>query len=99
MAKAAVDWSSVDWSMSDRALGALLQVSRGTVQRRRPGAREPSAAHGGRRHGVEPEGAAEAILLRLGAERLTWLRETAEAREVSAAQVVRDLVDDARQRG
>ncbi len=53
-------------------------------------------APGGRRHGLEPEGEAEATLLRLGAVRLAWLREEAGRRDVSVAQVVRDLVDKAR---
>lgn len=70
-----------------------------TPRKPKRAADEAARPHGGRRHGVEASGAAEAILLRLGTERLAWLRETAEARDVSAAQVVRDLVDDARQRG
>lgn len=64
-----------------------------TKEKAAPGAARP---RGGRRHGLDPEGEAEATLLRLGAVRLAWLREEAGRRDVSVAQVVRDLVDAAR---
>lgn len=64
---------------------------------RRPTDPEPAppAQHGGRRRGLEAEGEAEVLPWRPGAARLAWLRATAEARDVSVAQVLRDLVDTA----
>lgn len=60
-----------------------------------PPAPTPTTQHGGRRRGLEAEGEAEVLPWRPGAARLAWLRATAEARDVSVAQVLRDLVDAA----